>query len=83
MKVHELISKLSTMPQDADVEYLEDSVSGNSPDMIWESKDGRVLIAEDGSYINRSDYPKHADTPEIWPRLSNEIIDKLNEIITL
>jgi len=61
MKVKELISELKKMPQNADVGYFYDGAVRGSPDSMFESKSGTVVLLEEyekESIMYEEDRPK-------------------------
>lgn len=65
MTVKELIEKLKLMPQDAQVGHVWDGSHGTGIEFVWETKDGRVLTADNGEVVySNDDRPSGAPTVE-------------------
>lgn len=58
MKVSELIAKLQSLPQDAQIESLYDLGCHNSIDFVWLARNGKVYVCRDGEWYGNED---------LWP----------------
>lgn len=68
MKVHELITALQAMPLDADVLHLWDGGARTVINVVWLSRDGRVITSDYGMLC----YPNN-DRPPTAPTTDEEL----------
>ena len=65
MKVKELIDKLQSMPMDADVLHLWDGEANTTIELVWLSRDGRVITSDFGQVCySEETRPEGAPTEE-------------------